>query len=153
GDLDDAHLASAAMAQGRFDNAAAAAKYARAFAAYGLEITPGKSAELARRIRAEKPALCEALIVALDDWIFTVERTNTPALARDLAEIVQAVDQDKWRRKYRQAVADKHGEVLATLSAQALKLSLPPATLNLLAMSLDALDRGEQALALMRWAR
>ena len=51
-----------------FDYAGAATKYAAAFAAYGLEVTPGRTEELARRIRAEQPAIREALIVALEDW-------------------------------------------------------------------------------------
>ena len=51
-----------------FDHAGAVTKYAAACAAYGLEMTPGRTEELARRIRAEQPAIREALIVALDEW-------------------------------------------------------------------------------------
>ena len=67
-DLDDARMTRSIWIETHFDYAGAATKYAAAFAAYGLEVKPGRTEELARRIRAEQPAIREALIVALDDW-------------------------------------------------------------------------------------
>ena len=67
-DLDDARMTQSIWIETHFDYAGAATKYAAAFAAYGLEVTPGRTEELARRIRAEQPAIREALIVALDEW-------------------------------------------------------------------------------------
>ena len=67
-DLDDARMTQSIWIETHFDYAGAAKKYAAAFAAYGLGVTPGRTEELARRIRAEQPAIREALIVALDEW-------------------------------------------------------------------------------------
>src|SRR5262249_30644887 len=70
--LDEARMARVRSIGGDFDYAGAAARYRAAFAAYGLEVQPGGTAELARRLRAEEPAVYEALLVALDDWIYAV---------------------------------------------------------------------------------
>ena len=67
-DLDEARMARSSWIETHFDDAGAVTKYAAAFAACGLEVKPGRTEELARRIRAEQPAIREALIVALDNW-------------------------------------------------------------------------------------
>src|SRR5262249_29532616 len=71
-DLDEARMAKVAIVRDRFDYAGTAEKYADAFAAYGLEVQPGRTAELARRIRDEEPAIRDALIVALHDWSYSL---------------------------------------------------------------------------------
>jgi tetratricopeptide (TPR) repeat protein/serine/threonine protein kinase len=158
--LDEAHMARSTWLEGRFDNLRAAQKYAQAFADYGLEVKPGRmeelarrtrAEELARRIRAEEPAIREALIVALDDWSFAAVTGETPWSTRELQAIAAAADHDAWRQKYRQARAKREPAAwLRELSAEARRLSLPPSSLYLLAMSLGPCD---EARALLRWAR
>ena len=78
--LDDARMAAATVVDNKLDFAGAAARYRAAFAAYGLEVRPGDTAELARRLRAEEPAVHEALLVALDDW--TIAQPELPRRRR-----------------------------------------------------------------------
>jgi tetratricopeptide (TPR) repeat protein len=162
-DLDEARMTAAIWISTHFDSAGAAAKYAAAFTAYGLEVKPGRTAELAQRIRAEQPAIREALIVALDYWSNSanVAKTAEANLVRALAA---AGDDDPWRRKHR-AAATARGDgpedsrrfgdatTLLALSGEARHLSLPPSSLQLLAMRLDWLGERGEALALLRWAR
>jgi serine/threonine protein kinase len=61
-DLSQARMARLVVVENKFDNAGAAAKYAAAFAAYGVEVGPGRTAELARQIGAEPPGVRAALI-------------------------------------------------------------------------------------------
>ncbi len=152
-DLDQARLRRSVLIEAQFDYAGAAAEYATAFAAYNLEVQPGRTEELARRIRAEETGIRDALIVALDEWSDTAARANTVLLAKELRALAGAVDDDEWRQKYRAAVSDKDGVALRALSRQARQLSLPPSRLTLLAWSLrDPGARGEM-LVLLRTAR
>lgn len=74
-----------------FDFAGAAKKYAAAFTAFGLEVTPEQIEELARRIRAEQPAYREALILALDDWrIAAAYAEKVDAKTAELGNLVRA---------------------------------------------------------------
>ena len=132
----------------------AAAKYAAAFAAYGLEVKTGQTEELAQRIRAAQSGIREALIVALDDWWHTARaNANTVKLAKLVPIIAAAADDDPWRRQYRAATTAWNAKALRALSGQARRLSLRPSSLELLAWSLRGQGDRNEALALLRWAR
>jgi tetratricopeptide (TPR) repeat protein/serine/threonine protein kinase len=148
-DLDDARMAMASVKESQLDYAGAAAKYAAAFAAFGLDFQPGQTAVLAQRIRTEEPAVRDALLVALHHWAFY---DPTPRKA-DLWAVVLVADHDWWRRDYRQAAVDLDGAALVRLSNEARRLSLPPASFQLLAQALHDTDRRDKALDLLRWAR
>jgi tetratricopeptide (TPR) repeat protein/serine/threonine protein kinase len=151
-DLDDARMTRSILIGSRFDHATSASKYAAAFAAYGLEVTPGRIDEVARRIRAEQPAFREALIVALEDW----SQFNLPLdvkLANPMRAIAAAADDDPWRQQYRVAATAKDATALRALSSQARRLSLPPPSLHLLAQSLFLQGDRDEAVDLLRWAR
>ena len=149
-DLDDAHMSRSIWINNSFDFAGASTHYAASFAAYGLEVKPGRTEALARRIRAEEPATREALIVALEDWHVRAVEAKTSELAKLVGAIVAAADDDPWRRQYRAAATAKDATALRALRGQARRLSLPPSSLVLLASHLYGRgDRGE-ALALMR---
>jgi tetratricopeptide (TPR) repeat protein/serine/threonine protein kinase len=154
-DLDAARLKEATGSADRdaFDYAGAAAKYRAAFAAYGLEVRAGDTAELARRIRAEEPAVRDALLVALDDWgrVARQQPTEPPATALDA--LAAAADDDAWRKRYRAAWPATDRAALRDLSAEARRSALPPSSLLLLAGSLSSAGEREEALALLRWAR
>ncbi len=148
-DLDHARMERTTAAEGNYNDAGAAAKYRQVFAAFGLDVQPGQTEELARRIHAEEPAVHNALLVGLDDWEYC-ERT---AFAADLRALVGAVDMDPWRQEYRRAKAKKDSAALAHLSKEARQLSLPPSSLFLLARALGDTDQRAEAVGLLRWAR
>jgi eukaryotic-like serine/threonine-protein kinase len=157
-DLDDARLATSVMVGGEFDVDGAGKRYAAAFAAYGLEVAPGRTAELAERIRAEEPGLRDALVAALDHWGYwwaqlEAVTKKTAVSAEDLWRIVNAADDDSWRRKYRAAVGALDRPALLALSTEARELSLPPSSVALLAFSLYNSGERDEALLLIRWGR
>jgi tetratricopeptide (TPR) repeat protein/serine/threonine protein kinase len=152
-DLDGARLAQATWIDRHFDHAGASARYAAALSAFGFEVKPGQTAELARRIRAEDPAIREALIGALDHWCDCAVATNTAALAKQLREIATAADDHVWRQTLRLALAALDLPSLRAMSAETRRLALPPMMLVLLAESLDRLGEHSDAVALLRWAR
>ena len=151
--LDDARMTRSIWIETHFDFAGADAKYAAAFAAYGLDVMPGRTEELARRIRAEHPAIREALIVALEDWGNTARGAKRLEWAKLLEAIAAAADDDPWRRQYRLAATGKDATALRALSAQARRMSLRPSSLELLASHLYLQGDRDEALALLRWAR
>jgi tetratricopeptide (TPR) repeat protein len=155
GDLDAAHLQLATWgADGggdSFDYAGAAANYRAAFAAYGLEVRAGDTAELVRRIRAEEPAVRDALLVALDDWSNAAEHQPTEPAAAVLRALA-AADDDLWRKQCRAARIARDRTALRDVSAEARRSSLPPSSVNLLAMTLFDIGERDEALVLLRWA-
>jgi tetratricopeptide (TPR) repeat protein/tRNA A-37 threonylcarbamoyl transferase component Bud32 len=151
--LDGARQQRATWLETTFDHAGAAAQYQAAFAAYGLAVERGGTADLARRIRAEEPAIREALLVALDDWASAAGRAGARSSAAALRELAAAADDDGWRKGYRAASTAGDRATLRNLSVQARKLSLPPSSLVLLAWSLFGAGERDAALALLRWAR
>jgi tetratricopeptide (TPR) repeat protein len=151
--LDEARQRLATSLEATFDYAGAAAQNQKAFAGYGLAVQPGRTAKLARRIRAEEPAVREALLVALDDWVFVARRALPKTSVSVLRELAEAADDDVWRKRHRAASAAGDRATLLDLSAQARKLSLPPSSLVRLALSLSAAGERDEALALLRWAR
>jgi len=145
-----------AIVKNQFDYARAAASYRDAFAAYGLELKPGQTPEPARRIRDEAPAIRDALIVALDDWAYSVASSASAKAelsAQHLRTIAATADDDPWRRKFRAAVTGNDRAALRSLSAEARESSLPPSCLVLLANTLYLPAEREEALALLRWGR
>jgi len=152
-DLDEARMTRSIWISTHFDYAGEARKYEAAFAAYGLEVKPGRTEELARHIRAEQPAIREALIVALDNWQDTAARAKATEQANLVMEIAATADDDPWRRQYREAAAGSDATTLRALSSNARRLSLPPSSLRLLATSLSSHGARDEALALLRWAR
>jgi serine/threonine-protein kinase len=70
GDLDAARMARSTATGSSSSYAASEAAYERALAGYGLDIRPEMKQDLAARIRAERPAVREALVAALDDWAY-----------------------------------------------------------------------------------
>jgi serine/threonine protein kinase/Flp pilus assembly protein TadD len=166
-DLDEARMAPLVFFDGHFDVAGAGVKVAAAFTAYGLEVRPGGAEELGRRIRAEEPAVREALIVALDFWAGLAVWAHladgadaagfatTGWSAAEMQALAGMADDDPWRRRFRAASSAQDRQALLSLSDEAHRLAMPPANLLLLALSLrsDSVGGKEEAIALLRWAR
>ena len=151
--LGEARMARRSWIETHLDDADAVRKYAAACAAYGLELTSGRTEELARRIRAEQPAIREALIVALDNWHASALAVQELELAKMVEAIVTAADDDPWRQQFRAAAIARDAAALRALSSQARRLSLPPSSLVLLSSHLFLQGDVDEALALLRWAR
>ena len=151
--LDEARMTRSIWTGTHFDFAGSATKYAAAFAAYGLEVTPGRTEELARRIRAERPAIREALIVALHSWRENADSAKNAELAKLVGAIAAAAVDDQWRRQYRACNTASDRTALRELSGQARRLSLAPSSLELLAEKLDSQGNRDEAVDLLRWAR
>jgi tetratricopeptide (TPR) repeat protein len=152
-DLDEARMARVSISDNWFDYAGVSAKYAAALAGYGLEVKAGGHAAMARRIRAEEPAVREAVIVALDDWASCAVAPGAAPSAADLLEIARTADDDPWRQEYREAVQARDATALVRLSAAARRRPLPPGSVALLAMALRGNGRADEAVALLRAAR
>ncbi|MGO9467968.1 MAG: tetratricopeptide repeat protein [Isosphaeraceae bacterium] len=152
-ELDDARMTGSSWIENHFDHAGAVTKYAAACAAYGLEVTPGRTEELARRIRAEQPAIREALIVALDEWHASALEARKLERANLVEAIATAADGDPWRQQFRVAAIASDATALRALSGQARRLSLAPSRLTQLASRLLLQGDRDEALALLRWAR
>src|SRR5262249_4459249 len=102
---------------------------------------------------AEEPAVREALLVALDVWAFAASNARTKPSAAALRELAGGGGDDAWGERHRAGSAAGGRGGLPGLRAPARKLSLPPSSLELLALSLSAAGERDAALALLRWAR
>jgi tetratricopeptide (TPR) repeat protein len=151
-DLDEARLVLSVRIDNHFDNAGCAAKYAAAFAAFGLEVTPERKDELAKRIAAEEPEVREALLVALLDWASAAHRASKGS-GKSLFALALLADSSQWRKRYITALAKDDAPALHNLSSEARRSSLPPSSLSLLALSLRANDAQVECVALLRWGR
>jgi serine/threonine protein kinase/tetratricopeptide (TPR) repeat protein len=152
-DLDEARMARLELVDNHRDYSGCAAKYAAAFAAYGLAVTKGDTAELARQIAGAEPELREALSVALDDWAFAATKAQTAPAAIDLRALAEAADSDAWRKRFRAASNAKDRTALRDLSTEARRSSLAPSSLVLLALELEDIGEHDDARSLLRYGR
>jgi tetratricopeptide (TPR) repeat protein/serine/threonine protein kinase len=151
--LDEARMARSVLVENHFDYARAVAKYAAAFAAYGLDVVGEAREELARRIATQPADVRDALLVALDDWAYSAAQVQGASSAKDLRALAEAADNDPWRKRYRAAVTANDRAALRDLSAEARRSSLPSSSLVLLARSLELREQRDEALALLRFGR
>jgi serine/threonine protein kinase/tetratricopeptide (TPR) repeat protein len=150
-DLDEARLAHSVWVDGHFDFAGYAGKYAAAFAAFGLDVTPERNDDLAQQIAAEEPEVREALLVALLDWASAAHQASKGS-GKSLFALALMADSSQWRKRYITAWAKRDWPALHNLSSEARRSALPPSSLNLLALSLFAIDE-QEGVALLRWGR
>jgi tetratricopeptide (TPR) repeat protein len=145
-DLDQARLTRKVLSDGSIDETDTAEQYAVAFARYGLEVKEADAEGLAAKISAQRPAVREALIVALDDWQFQKFGVSDTHLRR----IAAAADTNAWRKKFR--ASDEISE-LRSLSAEAKEQTPNHRSIEYLASLLWANNQHEEAIELLRWAR
>jgi serine/threonine-protein kinase len=161
--LDEARLAQAeaVAAESRFASERAVPKFREAFKAYGLPAGQSEPKAAAKRIRARPPAVCEAIVAALDDW---------DALAADpklhitephldwLRAVLAATDPaDGWTRRFR-AVRDqkdpaRRKKALEKLASEAKVETLPVRALTRLASQLERVGAKASAARLLRQAQ
>ena len=138
-DLEEAWLARSQLTANYFDQKATLTAYDRAFQNFGFNVLGDAPTDVANGLKALRPELRTAAVLALDDW----SRWLTDAKIRqDLRQIADKADDDPWRRKLRAA------ETLAALEAlvePAMTEELPVVSLHLLANALDL--KGSRPLA------
>jgi tetratricopeptide (TPR) repeat protein len=146
-ELEDAHLAYCVSKGDSLDLAAGAATYAKAFAAYGLNVLGNEPAAVVQALRRVPARMREALAVALDDWALCAP---TQAGRRRLRAVADAVDYHPWRQRLRRA---QDLEALNRLAVQARRQPLPPMSFDLLAIALLRAGARAEAAALLRQAQ
>jgi len=90
-------MAASDLARKPFDDGGRSAVQA-AFATYGLDVQPGRTAELARGFRAEEPTVREALLVALTTGISPLRIAGPDSVRGHVRELAEAADDDPWRK-------------------------------------------------------
>jgi tetratricopeptide (TPR) repeat protein len=146
-DLDEARMAYSVWKGQSFDYAAGATAYARAFAAYGLEVLRHPPAVTVPALQRLPARMREALVVALDDW---GRCAPTQVLRQRLREVAGAVDDDPWRLRFRRARGLK---ALKGLAVEARRQPLPAVSLHLLATGLLVGGAWAEAVTLLREAQ
>jgi tetratricopeptide (TPR) repeat protein len=122
--------------------------YAVAFGDYGIPAEELEVAEAARRIKAS--AIRDTLGAALDDWAgYNSGNQNTN---QKLLLVAQGVVEDPWRQKYFDARLHNYA-ALRQLARAPEALAQPPATLSMLARSLNNVINRQTALELLRQAQ
>jgi eukaryotic-like serine/threonine-protein kinase len=149
-DLDNARALRSNWRGSTWDYESADRAYAKAVAAYGLDVFGPESGVVAAAIRKERPTVRLALTVALDHWAICA---RDKVRARRLWQVAGLTDDDAWRRRFRAAVAAGDLGELKRLAEEARGQPLPALSVELLAISLR--DRGAraEAVALLRDAR
>jgi tetratricopeptide (TPR) repeat protein len=120
----------------------AAALYAEAFRAYGLDIPKMKAEEAGRSLRAS--AVRRELLAALDAWAMA-----KPDL-RALGAAADAADDDPWRKRLRSAAREKDRKALAALARGAEAAGQPSPVLVLLARALSQVGLRDEAVKVLR---
>jgi tetratricopeptide (TPR) repeat protein len=148
-DLDRARALRVTWRGSGYDIVSAARTYGAAFnTAYGPGT--GEAKGLAEALRAERPAVRLALIVALDDWASMLGKSKVAARLRTIAD---GADADPWRRRYRAAASAGDVSALKHLADEARGQELPGVSADLLAAALINGGARAEAAALLRQAR
>src|SRR5262249_30729945 len=118
--------------------------YQQAFAGYGLPFETLDSPESVARIKGS--AIRKWLGPALDYWGILLGNADRGRLL----QVAQQVDEDGWRRRYREALRRRDRRALAELARHPQAQAQLPATLGTLSQAL--LEEGDRdgALAVLR---
>jgi serine/threonine-protein kinase len=147
-ELEDIRLRTSERGAGRIKDAPTVDEsYAEAFRAYRIDVAALEPSEAAARVRAS--AIRDTLLIFLHDWLYSVSDGN-----RDrLRAVVEAADDNEWRRAVREAVAAKDGAKLKSLVSAPEALAQPPVVISGLGNALANGALGEEARTLLREAQ
>ncbi len=149
-ELDDIRLRQAVTKDGAmFDLSGTEARYAAAFAQYGIDVLALEPEEAAARIRGS--AIHELLLEGLDGWMRT-KPEHDPARAH-LRRVADAADDSAWRRAFREAALAQDVPKLKALAGQPDVLAQPLAVLAALGSVLHGRGLHDEAVALLRQAQ
>lgn len=121
--------------------------YTEAFANYGITLTPLNTSAGSALVRHSD--IRDILLVFLHDWLYWAPWENRPKLRA----LVEASDDDPWRRAFREARAKNDTAKLEELSRAHEATFEPPALLSGLGGALLADGEPETARALLRAAQ
>jgi serine/threonine-protein kinase len=141
-------IVGTALKNERADDGPVVRAYEEAFRLYGIPVHQMSPAEAAEQLRAR--SIRGELAAALDLW---ADLKRGAGDRKRLQELAIAVDDDGRRNEIRRALAQKNLETLKRLSTPDRGVSLPGATVVLLARALAVENAGVQAEALLRLAR
>jgi serine/threonine protein kinase/tetratricopeptide (TPR) repeat protein len=159
-ELDEARLRLAESKNGTmFDVEGATARYAAAFAEYGIDVLTLDPAEAAARIRSS--TIHEALLAGLDGWMQIKGADSMMQWTRGhsprqewLQRVADAADDSAWRRDFRAAALAWDGPKLIALAGQPEGLAQPPVVAGWLGFTLsDQPDLFDQAAAFLKKAQ
>jgi serine/threonine-protein kinase len=143
GKLDAIRLARAdQMEKDHFGFDLEQAAYREAFENYGLDMGQGDVDELAERVRSS--AICDYLVVALDEWARGRLESDATGAAR-LLGIAMRADPDLWRNAVRHPETLKNRKSLEKLAKQPEALDQRPSVLTLLADTLGRMVGSPQS--------
>jgi tetratricopeptide (TPR) repeat protein/tRNA A-37 threonylcarbamoyl transferase component Bud32 len=160
--LDTARLAQAETVRGqnRFASERAVPLLREAFRAYGLPAGQGRPADVAARIRSRPPAVRDALVAALDEWVILAEGFAPVAGEAHLPwlrSVLAAADPGGLGAAARAAAAEpdaaRRRQALEKLARGADVTRLPAGALTRLARRLRGAQAGPAADALLRRAQ
>ena len=137
------------------DHASADEDYEEAFRDYGLDALAMSPEESAARVSAiSDPAMRGLMARALDDWAGRrrLRRDAGSVGWRDLLSAARLADPDPLRGQLREALLTGTLPLLQRISRELDPGAMTPRSLHLLAMNLERLGDGEQALAVLRRA-
>jgi eukaryotic-like serine/threonine-protein kinase len=139
-------LAEGAEAQGSV-SATADQLYTEAFNAYGLSLTTLGTPEAAALVRASN--IRSIVLPFLHDWLYWAPDANRAKLRA----LLQAADDDPWRRAFREARATNDFGKLAALAKAPDATDQPPVLLSGLGGTLLVNGRAQEAWELLREAQ
>ena len=130
--------------------------YAEAFAEFGLDPATTEPADAAQRIRQRPERVCEAVTIALDVWQ-GASRSHRLNLTEDqkqplswAAEVLDALDDDPWRRRLR---ASRKAQELIGLAEDPAVEQQPPYALLRLGTKLYSAGSRNQGVAVLKRAQ
>ena len=123
--------------------------YQRTFSKYGIDIDMGPEERVAELIRAKPQGIREALVAALDDWVWHAGGDGSLRLRY----IVRGADRDPWRNAIRDAVVEGDTAALRQRAHDPDVARQPAATLHRLGNALVQAHEFDEAVALLRQAQ
>ncbi len=112
--LEQIHLDTATLVEGKFDYTRAEPEYLAAFQMAGLDIAPGQQKNVAELIR--QSPIKDQLLAALDHWAWVAHRNKRPELTGRLLEVARRADADPWRDKVRDPSLWTNGKAMEQLA-------------------------------------
>ncbi|HZL89651.1 MAG TPA: tetratricopeptide repeat protein, partial [Pirellulaceae bacterium] len=144
--LEEIRLARAAEDKEYIDWVGADEAYRQAFKDYGLDVEGLLPVEAVKRLRASP--ISGRLVAALEDW-FVTKRHAGVAGWEEMLSLVQQVDTDAWRNRFREVFRTEQWPTLAALARDEKLLAQPPATVYLLSLMLAYSGQHSQAVEIL----
>jgi tetratricopeptide (TPR) repeat protein len=148
-ELEEIRLRHSTTSVSHIDLSRLQSAYAAAFRKYGIDVLALDADTAATRLATS--AVRSSLLLALDHWIGVCEADRAALLSR----IVNAADDDGWRREFRAAVCAGDGARMAALVSRPNAQKQPPPVLHWVANALSRRGRRDDAFQVLsaahRW--